>query len=592
MRVVLRLSLAVCVSLPLLAQFPITIVLESRSGAPVFSPPTEAGKRYRITVEGTYRMWSRGTGFGVDAVWYNDIPQFGVPSVDDAFRTLFREPIWVGDTTEYSFPSIPGVFSGFAFSMRKYVGFRFNDQPLPALPLDTLNHRYQIEAAGTGAPFKFQILDSVYSIPDEAVVPRYNDNRGQLRVTIEEIPSVDLTVCDVKVRQISPDYIAIQVDAGILVVDTSRATGVQNVLADLSQLGVVEDGRFICPDSLVCRGKRLDTVAIVFVLDRSGSMNEPVSDIDLVRRWPAAVRSLKLFLDSLHVPAWMALITFASDVRLDQDWTMAKDSIYEAAVRIQPEGRTSFYAAMLAAFAKIQERSRYPGYVIALTDGINNMPPEQAQAVLSALPVGINIFTIAFGLGSSAEEQAAVDTLRLIAQATPRGRSFESNSSRRLDSLYVLISGDIQQSDCCELYFRTRPCRGKGDTVRTLRLIIVVGDSLISRTITYRTPCNVVSVQEPDVPHTPQLPTAPELELFPNPTTGQWSLAYKVLTGGTVTVSLTTLTGAELFRQELGYHAPGLYRKTLPWTALPSGTYLVVLRTDGFVQSRKLLVVQ
>ncbi len=354
----------------------------------------------------------------------------------------------------------------------------------------------------------------------------------------------------------------------------------------------MEDGRFICPDSLVCRGKRQDTIAITFVLDRSGSMNEPVSEVDLVRRWPAAVRSLKLFLDSLRTPAWMSLITFATDVRLDQDWTLQKDSIYAVAQRIQPEGRTSFYAALLLAFSKLQERSRYPGYVIALTDGINNMPPEQASAVLQSIPPGITIFTIAFGLGSSAEERAAVDTLRLIAQATPRGRSFESNTSRRLDSLYALISSDIQQSDCCELYFRTRPCRGKEDTLRTLRLIIVVGDSLISRTISYRAPCNVVSVREPDIPQSPQLPAAPELELFPNPTTGQWSIAYKVLNGGTVSVSLVTVTGTELFRQELGYHDPGMYRKTLPWTALPSGTYIVVVRIDGVPQSRKLVVVQ
>ncbi len=590
MRCALPLLLVGIVATVAEAQFPITIVLESRSGAPVYSPPTEQGKRYRIIVEGTYRMWSRSTGFGVDAVWYHDIPQFGIPSIDSGFAQLFRQPLWVGDTTEYSFPSIPGVFRGFAFSLRRYVGFRLNDQPLPPLPLDSVNHRYEIELPGTGQPFKLQILDSVYSIPDEAVQPRYDDNRGQLRVTIEEIPPVDISVCNIKVRQVAPGYIAVQVDAGILVVDTSSATGIRNVLAEVSQLGVVENGRFICPDSLICRGGRLDTVAIVFVLDRSGSMNEPVSDTDPVRRWPAAVRSLNLFLDSLRVPAWLSLISFADDITLDQDWTLDKAAIRARVNALTPQGRTRFYGALLAAFQQLQAKNRYPGYIIALTDGINNLPPDDARVVLQSTPLGVTLFTIALALGPTPEELAARDTLRMLAAATPRGRFFETNVSRQLDTIYTLIASGIQQSDCCELYFRTTPCRGKGDTLRVLRLIIVSGDSVITRVLVYRPPCDsVVSVQEPYPPELPSGTASAPLELFPNPATGQWMVVYRVSSAGEVHLSLFSMTGSELFTQSLGYHEPGIYHRLLALPTLPAGTYVLVLRMNGLAVTRKLV---
>lgn len=184
----------------------------------------------------------------------------------------------VADETEYSFPSVPGIYRGFSFSMRKYVGFRLNDEPLPQLPLDNIAHRYQIEVGGTGNPLKFQILDSVYSIPDEEVQPRYSDNRGSLRITVEEITEkVDVNICDVEVREISENYIALRLNAGIFILDTSCVCGLKNLLEDISQLGIVENGRFICPDSLKCEGTIRDTLAIVFVLDKSGSMDEPVS---------------------------------------------------------------------------------------------------------------------------------------------------------------------------------------------------------------------------------------------------------------------------------------------------------------------------
>ena len=53
--------------------------LESKSGDIIFSQPTKVGKKYIITVEGKYHQWpnSSNKGFGVDAVWYNDIPSYG-----------------------------------------------------------------------------------------------------------------------------------------------------------------------------------------------------------------------------------------------------------------------------------------------------------------------------------------------------------------------------------------------------------------------------------------------------------------------------------------------------------------------------------
>ncbi|MGB9702480.1 MAG: hypothetical protein ACPL1A_07120 [Candidatus Kapaibacteriota bacterium] len=68
-------------SMSLFAQSTEEYVLDSRNPNPTFSKQTEVGVKYLITVQGKYHQWTvtQPDCFGVDAVWYNDIPSFSNP---------------------------------------------------------------------------------------------------------------------------------------------------------------------------------------------------------------------------------------------------------------------------------------------------------------------------------------------------------------------------------------------------------------------------------------------------------------------------------------------------------------------------------
>ena len=176
--------------------------LDSKSGEVLFSQPTKIGSKYLITIEGKYNQWSQSTnkGFGVDAVWYNDIPTFGNVALDTYIESLLKDPIWLGDEKTFTIPSIEPILEGFKFGLKQYTGFRLNGEPLDAFPVDAITHRYQVEKVGTGAPFYFQILDSVYNLVNERTEARYDDNVGSLMVTIEEIKDTSAVICGLEVK--------------------------------------------------------------------------------------------------------------------------------------------------------------------------------------------------------------------------------------------------------------------------------------------------------------------------------------------------------------------------------------------------------
>jgi len=115
-------------------------------GVPVYSQPTDTGKKYLITIEGTYSMWPQFTDcHGVDAVYVYDVPQEEI----DQFRwppqkikvgnleiPFVELPHWVGDDKTWDFPPPQIGFPKFRLNFRKYTGFRIDDEPLPMFPFN------------------------------------------------------------------------------------------------------------------------------------------------------------------------------------------------------------------------------------------------------------------------------------------------------------------------------------------------------------------------------------------------------------------------------------------------------------------------
>ena len=319
----LVLAIVFC-TVPMFSQSYEAYRLESKSGDIIFSQPTKVGKKYIITVEGKYHQWpnSSNKGFGVDAVWYNDIPSYGNPVLDPYLEDMLKNSIWLGDEKVFTVPSIEPILQGFKFGLKQYTGFRLDGETLDAYPVETLTHRYQVEKIGTGAPFYFQILDSVYNLSSEKVEPRYEDNTGFLMVAIEEVADTSGVICGIQVKDLGNNRVQLIINAKLVVKDSTAIGGEINILYDISQIGIIENGAFICPDSLVCGQASNYPVAMGLVIDRSASMEEPISNEDLfTTRMDAMKVAVQEMINKMNVSESIKdssfIMSFSNSVRLE-----------------------------------------------------------------------------------------------------------------------------------------------------------------------------------------------------------------------------------------------------------------------------------
>lgn len=147
------------------------------------------------------------------------------------------------------------------------------------------------------------------------------------------------------------------------------------------------------------------------------------------------------------IPAEYCLITFSDSVFMEQDWTFDDQDIRVAAGAVQPGGRTRFYGALLAAFQKTQERSQHRTVIIALTDGINNEPPLQAEEVINNMPVNLNLNLIALGLGQTDAERAKVYTSSSSLPIHDTTRRTSSSCDRGISNRFPTLSTLCQSAE-------------------------------------------------------------------------------------------------------------------------------------------------
>ena len=222
------------------AQFPETIKVSSKNDKTYqTTSATDPKKFYRITVTGTYRMWSDQLTNNVDAVCIYEIP-----------TTVYGSKVWPGkdivNSNNQIVESMPKPIyffkqdiywenKMFDKSVVKVIpfhdcGFRFEGQPL-VKSVDDISHRYQVnDVKGNGNKFSFKIVDSIYIYELEKKVSVNSDNEGELTVLVEEIKpgfnicdSIEMTMIDTNKRTIQ-----IGVNTSILIEDTNSANGVKN----------------------------------------------------------------------------------------------------------------------------------------------------------------------------------------------------------------------------------------------------------------------------------------------------------------------------------------------------------------------------
>jgi len=307
----------------------------------------------------------------------------------------------------------------------------------------------------------------------------------------------------------------IKVDVSVIADDTNNVKGRKNILFDKNQVAIYENGAFICPDTIYCN-KTVEAVSIAMVFDRSGSMKFDVSDTDSSKtiRIDAAMKSGAEFVNNLGAKDEILLISFSdsNDIETDVNWTsnkkMITDKITAYANRLG-NSKTALHSALKKAITETELYQNRVRAVVALTDGANNVAPENEQEVIDALPKAGNIpvFIIALGMDTVyntsltdpilkrddslnvQDNRAGLFKMKRITDAS-KGRLFLVTQTKVLDSIYALISNGIREEECCTIEYKIKDCENDlADTVRTVVVYYPYQGGVSAQAITYKTSC-------------------------------------------------------------------------------------------------------
>lgn len=149
-------------------------------------------------------------------------------------------------------------------------------------------------------------------------------------------------------------------------------------------------------------------VAMLFVIDKSGSMNQPAGEakrIDIVKQ--ATVEALKL----LHPESLAGVVTFdtQASVSVPLQSVTDREGFAQKLQAVQPSGGTSIYPALVQGFEVLRNAPALARHMVLLTDGLST-PGDFEGAVERIVAAGITLSTVAVG------ESARIDLMESIAR--------------------------------------------------------------------------------------------------------------------------------------------------------------------------------
>ncbi|MEW6620177.1 MAG: VWA domain-containing protein [bacterium] len=171
-------------------------------------------------------------------------------------------------------------------------------------------------------------------------------------------------------------------------------------------------------------------VAIAQVLDRSGSMQgQKITDAK------TAANSL---VDMMQPLDRMAIVSFASNVTVDQSFTSNQSALHTAINNLVADGGTALYDGIYMGIGQCTQEIGVKA-VIALTDGQENSSSHTQQQVIDyAIASAVPVYTI--GLGGD------VDAGILTHIATSTGGTYHfSPNSTQLQEIFADIREEIEQ---------------------------------------------------------------------------------------------------------------------------------------------------
>lgn len=139
-------------------------------------------------------------------------------------------------------------------------------------------------------------------------------------------------------------------------------------------------------------------VAMLFVVDKSGSMNQPAGQ---VRRIDIAKQAVVSALDLLHPESLAGVVAFDANANLVVPMQSVRDKagFAEKLSKVEPGGGTSIYPALERALQTLQDVDAAGRHVVLLTDGLST-PGDFEGIVGSIVAAGITLSTVAVGDGA------------------------------------------------------------------------------------------------------------------------------------------------------------------------------------------------
>ncbi len=247
---------------------------------------------------------------------------------------------------------------------------------------------------------------------------------------------------------------------------------------------VTENGIVQNPITVTSIGGTPTPISVALIIDRSGSMQgQKLSD---------AKTAANTFVDEMAANDKGTIISFASDVMVNQSFTTNKGLLHNAINSLSSGGGTNLYDAIVEGVNQCNTQSGRKA-IIALTDGNASIFTYTLdQCIAQAVNAGLPVYTI--GLGSGAIES----DLRKIADETG-GQYYYAPTSAELESIYQQISQQIQNQYKIS-YSSNNP--SFDCTTRNVEITVTHAGASDKKSKSYQAPCS------PSVPIFPTAPTA------------------------------------------------------------------------------------
>ena len=187
----------------------------------------------------------------------------------------------------------------------------------------------------------------------------------------------------------------------------------------------------VAPEGTVTLASMVSPVAVVLVIDSSGSMaGKPLAD---------AKAAISAMVGSLGAIDEVAILSFNSSVRVVEPLSSDKGRALAGVSSIIAEGDTAIYDAAESAVAlleRIDPKTRRA--IILLTDGLDTASRSSRRSAVARLGSG-GFPVYAIGLGSAIDRE----TLDALSAAAPGGATYLAPGSGDLAAIYAKLSEQL-----------------------------------------------------------------------------------------------------------------------------------------------------